>query len=288
MLLKTWDPKVIVDILRRCSDVALTHFNKTRLELKEDRSIVTNADREIEEILRGYFDSPENGIYMIGEETQADLSAGYLTDALHYTSWIVDPIDGTASYANGLNTWGISIAFAEGGVIREGAICLPIEEKLLITNRGRLLYSDRSDSSGHFLWENPVDYRRNHLPLDESRMISLCQAVSKIGGFNGTNPVYTCGSSVYSLFKVITGNFAAYVTTVKLWDIAAGLPMLEILDLRKVLFHNGTLSMDINSRLYNTDNRTLDAWALKDFVIFARDDETVGFLKERIVLPEAK
>ena len=82
------------------------------VELKEDQTPVTVADRRAEDIIRdrllGAF--PEHGFF--GEESgrrQAD--AEYL--------WLVDPIDGTKSFVGGYGMWSTQIALMHREIVEE-------------------------------------------------------------------------------------------------------------------------------------------------------------------------
>lgn len=93
------------------------------VELKEDQSPVTVADRRAEEIIRsvllGAF--PDHGFY--GEEfgsTQAD--ADYL--------WLVDPIDGTKSFVGGYGMWSTQIALMHHGELVLGVSSAPAAGEL--------------------------------------------------------------------------------------------------------------------------------------------------------------
>jgi myo-inositol-1(or 4)-monophosphatase len=69
--------------------------------------IVTEADREVEALIRARLDAerPDDGF--LGEETGAERGASGIT-------WVVDPIDGTVNYAYGIPHYGVSIAAVEG------------------------------------------------------------------------------------------------------------------------------------------------------------------------------
>ena len=70
--------------------------------------IVTEADREVEALIRSLLADarPLDGFY--GEESDAAESESGLT-------WIVDPIDGTVNYLYGFPHYAVSIAVVEGG-----------------------------------------------------------------------------------------------------------------------------------------------------------------------------
>ena len=69
--------------------------------------IVTHADRETEELIRGILADarPDDGF--LGEESEATSGSSGLT-------WVVDPIDGTVNFLYGLPFWAVSIAVVEG------------------------------------------------------------------------------------------------------------------------------------------------------------------------------
>jgi myo-inositol-1(or 4)-monophosphatase len=69
--------------------------------------IVTEADREVEALIRARLaaERPEDGF--LGEESgTGDGSSGI--------TWVVDPIDGTVNYASGIPLYAVSIAAVEG------------------------------------------------------------------------------------------------------------------------------------------------------------------------------
>jgi myo-inositol-1(or 4)-monophosphatase len=69
--------------------------------------IVTEADREVEALIRGRLaaERPDDGF--LGEETGAEHGSSGVT-------WVVDPIDGTVNYAYGIPTYSVSIAAVRG------------------------------------------------------------------------------------------------------------------------------------------------------------------------------
>ena len=99
------------------------------VELKEDQSPVTIADRKAEEIIRGHIlDAfPDHGFF--GEEfgkTQAD--ADYL--------WLVDPIDGTKSFVGGYGMWSTQIALMHRGELVLGVSSAPAAGEVASAAKG--------------------------------------------------------------------------------------------------------------------------------------------------------
>ena len=99
------------------------------VELKDDQSPVTIADREAEQAIRAVLarDFPGHGIY--GEEYGADQpDADYL--------WLVDPIDGTKSFIRGTGMFSIQIALLHQGRVIAAVSCAPAMDELAWAAQG--------------------------------------------------------------------------------------------------------------------------------------------------------
>jgi inositol-phosphate phosphatase/L-galactose 1-phosphate phosphatase/histidinol-phosphatase len=118
----TVDP-ALIDLALRLADasgpVVLDYFRtNTAVEHKDDASPVTRADREAEEVLRQRLadEAPEHGI--LGEEHGGErLDAEYV--------WVLDPIDGTRAFVNGIPLFGTLIALTRNGAPLLGVIDHP-------------------------------------------------------------------------------------------------------------------------------------------------------------------
>ena len=88
------------------------------IEQKQDSSPVTDADRAAERALRALLEErfPEHGIY--GEEYGQRMGERY--------TWVLDPIDGTKSFINGMPTFGTLIALLDGADPVLGIIDAPM------------------------------------------------------------------------------------------------------------------------------------------------------------------
>jgi myo-inositol-1(or 4)-monophosphatase len=69
--------------------------------------IVTEADREVEALIRARLVAERPGDGFLGEESDAERGSTGIT-------WVVDPIDGTVNYAYGMPHYAVSIAAVEG------------------------------------------------------------------------------------------------------------------------------------------------------------------------------
>jgi len=118
----TPDP-ALIDLALNLADtsgpVILDYFRTgLAVERKDDASPVTRADREAETVLRDRLaaEVPEHGIF--GEEHGGErLDAEYV--------WVLDPIDGTRAFINGIPLFGTLIALTRNGAPVLGVIDHP-------------------------------------------------------------------------------------------------------------------------------------------------------------------
>lgn len=120
---------VMTEAARSAGEIALKYFRRgVEVMLKPDRSPVTRADHEAEQIIveilgRAF---PERGF--LGEELGARGS--------EEVRWIVDPIDGTRNFVRGIPIWGVLIALEERGEITAGVVLNPVSGELWTARKG--------------------------------------------------------------------------------------------------------------------------------------------------------
>lgn len=110
---------IALDIARRAGGRTLLHFrSQLQVETKADDSPVTVADRAAEQLARELIGErfPDDGI--IGEEL-----GEHRPEARR--RWILDPIDGTLSFVQGVPLYGVLIAIEEGDQPVVGVIHFP-------------------------------------------------------------------------------------------------------------------------------------------------------------------
>ncbi|MBN8216658.1 MAG: inositol monophosphatase [Spirochaetes bacterium] len=100
-----------------------------RVEIKADRSPVSEVDEACEKILRGGLEAafPDDGF--LGEETGERVGRSGRT-------WIVDPIDGTRPYLHGIPTFSVLVSLEDGGDPVLGLILLPAMDELHTATKG--------------------------------------------------------------------------------------------------------------------------------------------------------
>ena len=132
-----WE-KIAVDIAREAGALARRRRAEgvavaaTKSSLAD---IVTEADREVEQLIRDRLAAarPDDGF--LGEESDPQPGTSGIT-------WVVDPIDGTVNYAYGIPHYAVSIAAVTGEPVpgaweaQAAAVYSPVVDELFRAHRG--------------------------------------------------------------------------------------------------------------------------------------------------------
>jgi myo-inositol-1(or 4)-monophosphatase len=118
-------------VAREAGALALRRFrgrDGLRIERKGPQDLVSEADREVEALIRARLGAlfPEDGV--LGEE------AGHAAGAAG--TWVVDPIDGTWCFLNGIASWCVSLAHVRDGRIEAGVVFDPCAGELFAARAG--------------------------------------------------------------------------------------------------------------------------------------------------------
>jgi histidinol phosphatase-like enzyme (inositol monophosphatase family) len=131
----TW-LELVTELATRTADIALRQYRKgIAVDLKRDRSPVTEADRAAERFAREWIGArfPDHGV--LGEEYGA-------TNPGARFRWCIDPIDGTRTFIAGVPLWGSLIALCDGDASIAGAAAYPAAGELIAAAVGEGCWSD--------------------------------------------------------------------------------------------------------------------------------------------------
>jgi len=105
--------------------LAMEYFRGGALgtERKRDGTVVTLADKGIEQMAIARVKSSGLPIEVVGEETSGEIPKGPATDGR--ARMIIDPIDGTEEFTRGIPTFGTLIGIEENGEIVAGMASAP-------------------------------------------------------------------------------------------------------------------------------------------------------------------
>jgi myo-inositol-1(or 4)-monophosphatase len=181
-------------------------------EFKTGTDPVTAADLAVDAVLRELL--PRNGEGWLSEET-ADDDARLSCDRV----WIVDPIDGTREFVQGIPEWCVSIGLIEGGQPVAGGIVNPATGERIVGSTATGVRYDGDRSAVHasrlrgaVVLASRSEYRRGEWERFTDQ------------GF----AVVPMGSVAFKLALVAAGRADATWTLVPKheWDVAAGAALL--------------------------------------------------------------
>ncbi len=284
----SWNLERVAGLLEECGRLAIDMSRNLKTEFKSDKSIVTDADKAVEALLAKEFDRPDEGIYMIGEETSSTKSADYVAKAMKGSAWVVDPIDGTAPFAAQIPLWGTSIGFMQGGVLKEGAIFMPILGEMLASDNGSAYHADLGPSYAPKtgLAKALARIGRPKVSLDDGSIVNVSQRMARGGLIRMPNPIHSLCSCVYSMASLAKGRHIAYVFSAKVWDAAGSLPALKNLGFAGVL-QDGKDIMDLKVKpdVYELGPDAKSPWHFKGHAIIAPDDAIVKAVMGKCQFP---
>jgi myo-inositol-1(or 4)-monophosphatase len=187
-----------------------------RVELKADQTPVTEADRGAEELMRRLIAEKFPGHGIIGEEFGFER-----TDAEFV--WVLDPIDGTKSFASAVPLFGTLIGLLHKGQPVLGCINQPVLGQFLI-----------GDNRSATLNGRPARARANR-PLEEATLLTSDPVrSSKPTGGRGFEYLMRRASlartwgDCYGYLLVATGwADVMYDPVMNPWDIAALVPVIR-------------------------------------------------------------
>ena len=107
---------VLADAVERVT-IGRFRAHDLRVETKPDLTLVSDADREAEELVRSQLKRTRPRDAVIGEEMPTTGSSS--------RQWVVDPIDGTHNFVRGVPVWATLIALVDDGVPVVGLVAAP-------------------------------------------------------------------------------------------------------------------------------------------------------------------
>lgn len=210
---------------------------------KADTSIVTETDLRVQHLLHVELGRRFPGVPILAEENVVDSEDAARAFFQANQVLVIDPIDGTANFANGFPLYGVSVGLLSNrnGKLTpsDGAVYLPALRKLYFTKEGSIVSLDTSLGSSTAI---PVP-ATNDLSADDIIFLNLSfyshfQSSKLAWSPTAPLPRTTCSTVVDMLYTGM-GVGVGTVTAGRLWDIAGVLPIADRLHRR--FFDLGTL-----------------------------------------------
>ena len=236
---------LMIKASEKASKILIRDFGeveKLQVSLKGPNNFVTNADRKVEKIIIEELEKSKKNFSILTEES------GFIKNKDKDNFWIIDPIDGTTNFLNGVPHFCISIALLFEKEIVAGVIYDPIKDEIFYAeknggsflNNKSIRVSKKNNVSGCLYG---VNFRKN---LPENLIIR------------------NTGSAALDLAYVSCGRFDGCLQkNVNLWDIAAGTVLIkeaggivdnfEFKEFNKISIKasNERISVDLNKKFNN-------------------------------------
>jgi myo-inositol-1(or 4)-monophosphatase len=197
-------------------------IEKLQVSSKGPGDFVSAADKRSEKIIIEELSKAHPDYGILSEES------GEMNKDNKENRWIIDPIDGTSNFLNGIPQFAISVAYEEKGKVICGMIFDPIKNEMFFAEKG----------SGAFLNNSRIRVS-NKKSLKESMLVtggprrSSKKRDSIFKEYNNISnmvdiPIRKFGSAALDLANVACGRFDGFWQwELSYWDIAAGLIILE-------------------------------------------------------------
>ena len=193
-----------------------------QVSTKGPGDFVTSADKRTEKIIIEELQKAHPDYGIITEES------GIINKSNKNNRWIIDPIDGTTNFLNGIPQFAISIGYEEENEIKCGVIFDPIKNEMFCAEKGNGAYLNNS----RIRVSNKKKLKDALLVTGGPRQSSkikeeIFSEFVKVS--NSTlSPIRKFGSAALDVAYVACGRFDGYwQRELNYWDIAAGLIILK-------------------------------------------------------------
>ena len=207
----------------KASKVLIRDFGeieKLQVSEKGPGDFVTASDKRVEKIIINELEKSEYSF--LTEET------GLIEGKHKDKRWIIDPIDGTFNFLNGLPHFAISIGYEENGEIVSGIIFDPIKNEMFAAHKGSGSYLNNSRTRV----SNKSDFKIACLVTGGPKAASkakesILDEYKKISMKTNAH-IRKSGSAALDLAYVATGRYdGCWQREINYWDIAAGIIIVK-------------------------------------------------------------
>lgn len=235
--------RVCEQAARAGGEVLLRYRGKFEVREKAPSDLVTEADIASQAVIRDFVLGAFPDHDFLGEEDDPSIAA----NSDNEFTWVVDPLDGTTNYVHGLENYCVSVALQQktpdGVRVIEGAVYDPVRDMSFRATLG----------GGAFCNEKPIKVSDVN-SLNKALVVASLPA--RVGRESGEvnrflEVMFNCqairrlGSAALNLCYVASGRLDAYwATSVKKWDVAAGLLLVQEAGGVATSLDGGTLDID--------------------------------------------
>ena len=220
------------DILRRAIDWAMEagHLQREKfrsrhlfMETKSSiHDVVTEVDKACEALLIERISNRYPSHNILGEET-----GEHRNNPNAEWEWVIDPLDGTNNYSQGLPIYCVSIGVRYKGETQAGVVYVPFMDELFSAVRGegaswngRFIHVSRKTDLNECVLATGFPYDKGTNPINN--LDNACAIIPNVRG------IRRMGSAAYDLCCVASGLLDGYwELDLKPWDACAGALIVE-------------------------------------------------------------
>jgi len=214
------------DLARRAGMRALAHFKGRAglaIELKGEQDWVSEADRDVENMLRAEIAAAWPADGFLGEETAASF-AGPIDRC-----WVIDPIDGTHNFLRGVPYWNVAIAYVEDARAMVAATIDPVADELHHAIRGAGAWLDAPAGRAPLRVSATTELARAYVALGHhDRSPSEANLRIRRRMMESSVAMRNFGSGALQLAHVARGRYDGFIELeLSIWDAIGGLLLVE-------------------------------------------------------------
>ncbi len=201
------------NLVTQTGELALKYYGRGDPQLKFDEELVTEAELAVREFIRGSISERYPEHHILGE---GDDQTAYRHGERGF-QWISDPMDGTANFQAGIPLWGVSLALFKNFWPILGVFYMPVTGDTYTALAGRKLMVN----------DTTITLEPEVIASNESVLLTYSRFHNE---FRSTFPgkIRNLGCTAAHLGYVASSRAeAALLKYVHIWDVAAGLILLE-------------------------------------------------------------
>lgn len=198
------------ELAREAGEQLAALYGRAKATTKEDGSVITEADRAVDDLLQRRIRERYPDHAILSEESDTIYQGRPVT-------WVIDPLDGTTNYALGICYWGCSIGIVVDGRPYAGVLTMPAlgAEFWARAGAGAFLNGDRLGGPPRQVTER-------------NSFIAICSRSWRYFDVAVHYKGRLLGSAAYDLAAVAEGVAVGCIqAAAHIWDIAAGWILLQ-------------------------------------------------------------
>lgn len=208
-------------IARDAGTLALRYFqsfDSLTIESKSAQDFVSEADKNVETLVRAAIKAAFPNDAIVGEEDAPTAGTSGFT-------WVIDPIDGTTNFIHGIPQWCVAIAIVQNAKTVIGVVHDAVHDECNHAMHGHGAFCNARALQvlqGRSLTNGSLGVGFSGRTRDSGAVITLIDDLIKQGGVFWRN-----GSGALSLAYVAQGKLLGYVEEhMNAWDCLAGQLMI--------------------------------------------------------------